>query len=132
MLLYELCPSIRPPLQWLVLSSNCLSSHTQARRETDSPCVRNLFHSVQCNLCRRGSRKLLESPPGLTLDELGMAPTPTRPDGTVVDWTSGIRGAWDISEAGALRQMAVFLDAGEPDQAYSVCSGGWRSGALCL
>jgi hypothetical protein len=39
---------------------------------------------------------------------------PARADGSAVDWAAGIRGAWDISEAGALRQMAVFLDAGAP------------------
>ena len=39
---------------------------------------------------------------------------PARADGSAVDWTAGIRGAWDISEAGALCQMAVFLDAGAP------------------
>lgn len=36
---------------------------------------------------------------GLALDELGLAPMPTRADGSVVDWAAGIRGAWDISEA---------------------------------
>ncbi len=38
---------------------------------------------------------------------------PVRADGMVVDWAASIRAAWDISEAGALRQMDVFLDAGE-------------------
>ncbi|KAK9843470.1 hypothetical protein WJX81_004296 [Elliptochloris bilobata] len=54
------------------------------------------------------------APEGLSLDELGLAPMPLRADGTAVDWAAGIRGAWDISEAGALRQMDVFLDAGFP------------------
>ena len=43
---------------------------------------------------------------------------PARADGSVVDWAASIRGAWDISEAGALRQMAVFLDAGAPVGLY--------------
>ena len=39
------------------------------------------------------------APQGLALDELALAPMPTRTDGSVVDWAAGIRGAWDISEA---------------------------------
>ncbi len=54
---------------------------------------------------------------------------PVRADGTVVDWAASIRAAWDISEAGALRQMDVFLDAGEHKPRKQNVAFNW---AFCL
>jgi hypothetical protein len=50
-----------------------------------------------------------------TLDaaaDLRLVEMPVRPDGSVVDWASSIRAAWDISESAALALTEQFLSEG--------------------